>query len=107
MISNNNTGVGAASQAAGVDTTLYLIRSTITNNFQVGVASQVIPPSGTSFVTLSDCLVTNNALAVFTTPGFSGGLYQDGVGAKLYTLGNNTILNNGADFGTISTTTTR
>ena len=89
VFSNPNVGVFVVSPAAGATALGSVIRSTLSNN---GIAAAVNTTVGTAVLTLSESMVTGNG---------NFGLFQSGSGV-LESLGNNTVRQNGPNFGAIT-----
>ena len=80
VVSEGAEGIKAVSTIGGVISRISVIRSTITNNSAGGILS-LTGAAGTALVSVRSSSVTGNG---------SVGLDQDGAGATLETLGNNT-----------------
>jgi nitrous oxidase accessory protein NosD len=92
VVTGNGIGISGYSDNASGVSRISVIRSTITNNSPWGVRSDSF--LGTVLVTLSDSMVTGNAV----------GLSHNGTDATLESMGNNTIRQNtGPNEGTITT----
>lgn len=91
QFSGNFVSLQASGSAAGGTARVAVVRSSLTNN-EYGPTSTAV--SGTSVVTVSSSLISGNV---------SAGTYQAGGGATLESLGNNTIRQNGAPTGTVTT----
>jgi hypothetical protein len=91
VVTGSGVGVGARSQWAAGTARVSVIRTALTNQ-GAGVRADS-DAGGTAVATVSDSLVTGNTL----------GLVQQGAGAVLETLGNNTVRKNTTDIlGTIT-----
>jgi hypothetical protein len=88
-VSANYIGVYVNSSAANATARASVTRSTLSNN-EYGLITG--DGAGTAVLTLSDSLVTGNT---------ANGLWQDG-GSTLESLGNNTVRQNGANLGRIT-----
>ena len=89
IVSANYIGVYVNSPAASSTARASVIRSTLSNN-DYGLVTGDGP--GTAVLTFSDSMVTGNTI---------NGFWQAG-GSKLESLGNNTVRQNGANVGTIT-----
>jgi hypothetical protein len=91
LVTGNDVGVIVQADPATSVARVSVTHSSVSNNAGVGVAS--VGGSGTALLTLGNSTVTGNATA---------GLYQTS-GGTLESLGNNTVRQNGANVGTITT----
>ena len=90
-------GIDAYSVNASAIAQIYVIRSTVSNG-GLGINAETV--AGTAYVGVSESMIAGNS---------SYGLSQNGAGATLESLGNNTVRKNalGATFGTITTVLTQ
>jgi hypothetical protein len=87
FVTGGTTGISALSQVASANNQIYVIRSTISNNFN-GVSSEAYP--GTALVTISKSMVTGNNFGFYM-------LDTSGGSATVKSYGNNTVTNNNND----------
>jgi hypothetical protein len=91
-VTGSFVAIQAAGQVSGASAIISVTRSTLSNN---GFGPAAGTQSGaTAVLTISDSMVTRNV---------SAGIYQNGAGATVESLGNNNMRQNGANTGTLTT----